>query len=398
MEQTRTSAMPGVPATDQTKTSWWRVLRLAGAFVAFMIGSGFATGQEVMQFFTAYGIWSIGGLIIAMVLFAWSGKVFMNYGFRHRNDETKLTASSGFQYYAGKYAGIFLEWFVPVFLFLVVVVMISGAGATVAQYFGAPQWVGSVGMIVLVYIANLFGLKRIVDIIGALGPVTILFTLAIAAIALIQNTDGLANLAEKADTFASMPNATNGSQLWWLAGLLYVAYNVTGSIPFFTETGAMATTAKEAKYGAIIGAVALIGSGLVLNLALLSYIDDVKDLQVPNLFLAELFHPVIGALFALILLDEIFSTAAPMLWIASSRIGKEGTTKFKIALTVLALIALLGGQLPFGMVLGIVYPYTGYLGIIVLILVGVRQVVEWRNRKRGLPVEAPLSASSTATS
>ena len=30
--------------------NWITVLKYAGAFVAFMIGSGFATGQEVMQF------------------------------------------------------------------------------------------------------------------------------------------------------------------------------------------------------------------------------------------------------------------------------------------------------------------------------------------------------------
>ena len=31
------------------------VLKYGGGIVAFLIGSGFASGQEVMQFFTAYG-------------------------------------------------------------------------------------------------------------------------------------------------------------------------------------------------------------------------------------------------------------------------------------------------------------------------------------------------------
>ena len=34
------------------KTSIKNVIKFAGAFVAFMIGSGFATGQEIMHFFT----------------------------------------------------------------------------------------------------------------------------------------------------------------------------------------------------------------------------------------------------------------------------------------------------------------------------------------------------------
>ena len=32
--------------------SWKRVLILAGAVIAFQIGSGFATGQEIIQYFS----------------------------------------------------------------------------------------------------------------------------------------------------------------------------------------------------------------------------------------------------------------------------------------------------------------------------------------------------------
>ncbi len=30
--------------------------RLSGAYCAFLIGSGFATGQEILQFFAGYGL------------------------------------------------------------------------------------------------------------------------------------------------------------------------------------------------------------------------------------------------------------------------------------------------------------------------------------------------------
>lgn len=32
-----------------------RVLSYSGAFIAFLIGSGFATGQEVSQYFSSFG-------------------------------------------------------------------------------------------------------------------------------------------------------------------------------------------------------------------------------------------------------------------------------------------------------------------------------------------------------
>ena len=68
------------------KTSIRNVIKYAGAFIAFMIGSGFATGQEIMQFFTSYGIYSLGGIIISMVLFSYMGSVLMGFGYKHKDN------------------------------------------------------------------------------------------------------------------------------------------------------------------------------------------------------------------------------------------------------------------------------------------------------------------------
>lgn len=357
------------------RTSWLRIIKFAGAFTAFMIGSGFATGQEVMQFFTAYGIWSIGGIFISMFLFAWSGALIMKYGFDNRNNYY----FNPFRYYCGKILGTFLEYFIPVFLFAVVVVMISGAGATMNQYFGLPHYMGAAFMAFLVMITNMFGLKRLVDIIGSLGPLTIIFTIIIALVALINNPGGLANVSEAMKQVGELPRATGSPSAWWLAGILYVAYNVTGSIPFLAEMGKGAATGKEAVLGAVIGSVALMTSGLLLNLALLAYIGDIAHLAIPNLYFADLITPAFGMIFSIILLCEIFSTAAPMLWVSANKIGKEGTNRNKIAVIVLSIFAFFGGQLPFGMLIGTVYPYTGYLGIIVLITITVKVLAD-RNK------------------
>ena len=48
------------------KTDWLNVVKYAGAYIAFIIGSGFATGQEIIQFYTSYGIWGIGSVAISM--------------------------------------------------------------------------------------------------------------------------------------------------------------------------------------------------------------------------------------------------------------------------------------------------------------------------------------------
>ena len=44
------------------------VIKIAGAFIAFIIGSGFATGQEIMQFFTSNGLCSLVSILISLIM------------------------------------------------------------------------------------------------------------------------------------------------------------------------------------------------------------------------------------------------------------------------------------------------------------------------------------------
>ncbi|MGO2695504.1 hypothetical protein [Bavariicoccus seileri] len=72
-------------------------------------------------------------------MFAWIGAILVKHGFLNKTSNS----NQAFVHFCGRYLGEFLKWFIPILLFAVVVVMVSGAGATVNQYFGEPQWVGS---------------------------------------------------------------------------------------------------------------------------------------------------------------------------------------------------------------------------------------------------------------
>ena len=61
---------------NENKVNWGRVMILAGAVIAFTIGSGFATGQEIIQYFTAYGVQGILTVLLFAVCF-----VYYNYNF-----------------------------------------------------------------------------------------------------------------------------------------------------------------------------------------------------------------------------------------------------------------------------------------------------------------------------
>jgi uncharacterized membrane protein YkvI len=259
---------------------------------------------------------------------------------------------------------------VLVFLFSIVVIMISGAGATMNEYFGLAPWAGCLIMSVLVFVSVFFGLKRLIDIIGMLGPITILFTIAVAIAALVSNPAGL---NDHAAGVSAMPK---GAGNWFLAAVLYVAYNISCSVAFFGSMGATANSRKEARLGGIFGGVMLMGAALFVVLGQLSYASDVAGSAIPTLALAQKITPVLGGIFSIILLDEILSTAAPMMWLVCDRFTKENSKQQRILLVVLSVAAYFGGRFPFGTLVGTIYPFMGYMGLILIACIVIRKITE----------------------
>ncbi len=340
------------------QANWKDIIAFGGAIMAFMIGAGFASGQEVLQFFVGFGLWgSLGAGLIAMILFSWFSASIMEDGRKLQLDDPNAI----FAYYCGPAIGKFFEWFVPALLFLVVSIMISGAGATVAEHYGANPNIGRVAMAIAALATVLLGLKKLVRIIGYIGPVIVVFTIAMGLLSIAQNPAGIAASNQVIETL-DVPKAASN---WVFAGVLYAAFAVVGLMPFIAGIGKQAKNAKDTLYGGIFGGVAFMAGAMILSTGLLANLADVYDKQIPSLVVASKLFPLIGSIFALLLLAGIYTTAVPMLWTACNRITTdESSTKYKITASVIILISYFGGQLQFGRMVGIVYPSTGYMGIL----------------------------------
>ncbi|MEG1411713.1 MAG: hypothetical protein RSD36_17910 [Terrisporobacter sp.] len=342
------------------------VMKFAGAFIAFIIGSGFATGQEIMQFFTSNGLWSVGSIIISLVLFTYFGSTVMGSGYDHR----RFKNHRPYKYFCGNAIGVFYEYFVPILLFTSVVIMVSGAGATLKEYYGLNYYIGCAMMVILVLIAYICGLESLINIIGLIGPVIVVFSLIVGFTILFQNLDGLHNISDTI-TNINMPKA--GGK-WIRSGIIYAAYNMVGGVMFFTTLGENADTREEAKWGAIVGSGLLMLVILVMNLALLSKIGDVYKLSIPTLYFAKSISPFFGKVFSVVLLCGIFSTAAPNFWTVCNRLSKNGSYRPTMIAIILSIVSFFCGLLPFEKLVEYVYPYTGLFGVILFVCIFYKQM------------------------
>ena len=111
---------------------------------------------------------------------------------------------------------------------------------------------------------------------------------------------------------------------------------------------------------------------------MLNHAEEMLSVEVPVLRLAQNIGPVMGGIFILILLSAIFTTAGPFLWTVSDAILPEDTSdkKKKIIIIIISLVTLVGAQLPFRTLVGIVYPFSGYFGVALIVLVISKELLD----------------------
>lgn len=355
--------------TLRQKTSITNVIKYAGAYIALEIGSGFATGQEILQFYSSYGLMSIPASLISMILFAWAGSRVMAAGYELRSVGT----AQPYQIICGKTLGTFYECFVLFYLFAGLSVMISGAGASIQEYCGVNYYAGGIFMALLVFCAFAFGLKKLIDLVGMMGPLIIGVALFVAICTILPEAGHLSGIFARAETLTEIRPAPT----WWMSGILYAAYNLVSSLAFLMALGREASSAKEAAAGGIVGGILLMLTAVFMNMALLANLDEIEGSVVPTLKLASAVSPMTGIVFVFVLLCGIFSTAAPILWTICRNLAREGSRNSLIIALLISLDALILGQLPFDRLVGVIYPISGYMGLLLLLCIG---KYRWKRR------------------
>ena len=350
------------------RTSALRVITYAGAIIAFLIGSGFATGQEILQYFTSYGYWGIFGTgLLVLVLITYVCVEFFVVGQAKKFDRP----SRIFHYYCGRYLGTFFDYFSILFVFLSFTVMVAGAGAVFEEHYGLSKYVGGIGLAAVVGITVWFGLKSLVDVIGKVGPLIVVIAIALGILGIVRTPGGIV------DGAAILPelDLTQASTNWFMAGLSYVGFCMLWLAAFLTALGKTARSRREAANGGVLGGVVFSVACIIVGLGLLANIEAVAGTQIPMLVLASDAAPWLAAGFAVIILAGIYTTAVPLLWTVSSRFFTDKTPSYKFLTLGLAVLGtVIGLVLPFDQMVNIVYVINGYVGIVLLALMIIKTV------------------------
>lgn len=366
------------------------LITFAGALLAYLIGSGTASGQESVQYFSSWG--SVGGTItVAVVNFVVMFCCFMAYTYAGRHGTTDL--ASVCEFYCGKVVGKIFTAFAWIFNACCFFFKISGFGNTLFQQWGLPLWIGYAIAIVLAVGTAVLGLQGIVNIIGKIGPVVVTFLFILGVISAFTYFPSISNGVEliRSGEVSVLQAGANPV----LAGLSFGGCSILLVAAYMSSIGKELSGYKK-KYTTvicIIGAAAISVTVGILGLCHLGNIAESSQAAIPNLLIAnQVFGSasgILGAVFAVIILLSIYSTFCPMLWTCvSTFIKDEKSVKYKLACVLAGIgVFIVDMFIPYATLVNIIMTYCGYTGGIVFLVLTVRWLMVRNQDKKKMVSE-----------
>lgn len=337
--------------------------------MSVIIGGGFASGQEVLQFFTHFGFWGVAGTLVAGVLFAFLGMQIARISTQLQAHSHKVVLNAIF----GDRLGSIIDLALIFFLFGVGVAMLAGTGSLFREHLGLPVLAGGLLMAVVVSLTLCLNVQRIVDLISSVTPLLIAMVIIIVIYALVRtDTDAeTLNALAVAQKDLAAPN-------WFLGGVLYASFNIAVGFPLLAVLSGGSKNLRNTTRGGVLGGIGLGVLILLLNIGLFANLNQILGAEMPTVVLAKTLNPWLGWLMMLSLFCMIYSTAVGMFFAFSARFADPETPKFRIISVVSIFVGLGLSFAGFTTLVGTVYPLLGYLGIALILGVAWHW---WRHRR-----------------
>ncbi|MDI6601863.1 MAG: hypothetical protein QME46_08795 [Thermoanaerobacteraceae bacterium] len=331
------------------------IFNIAATYIGTVVGAGFASGQEVLQYFGYHGTRGYIGLAIATIIFIIYGYITLALG-------QKLKADSHYKvimYSAGPYFGRVVDWVITFFLFIALTAMLAGTGAIFKEQFGLPPILGNIFMAAITLVTALTGIAGIINAISAVVPVLILGVFFTGGYTLLTNPGSslVRSMALSTEPIIQNP---------WLSGIVYASYNLVMAVAILAPLGKEVPNRNRLFNGALWGGISLGVSAIIIQMTLLLNMPSVSNYEIPMLYVTSRISPVFTIVYSLILISEIYSTALGGLYGFVARFTDTKGPQYVTYLVITIIVAIVCSQLGFSNMVRYLYSVVGIAGLILL--------------------------------
>ncbi len=326
-------------------------VRTGATYAGTVVGAGFASGQESAQFFASFGQAGLAGIAVATVLFAWLGGRLLEVGYR-----LKATAYHQAIYYVcGRRAAVVIDAVTAAFLFVMLAVMVAGMATVTRELIGLPFAAGLALAGAAAAVTVTGGVRWVAAANMAIAPLLVVCIVAISMYSLI--------FYHGADPWLSATPPTAISQIaphWLLATVLYVSYNLMVGATVLVPLGNTVPHFAGRAGGGALGGLILGGLAALLTLVVMAHFPHSLVQEVPLLEVAGGQHPLVGAIYTLLLVAAMFTTALASLYGCAGKMATATGLRPAFAAAVIAAAAMVCGQFGFANLIRVLFPVFGY--------------------------------------
>src|SRR5690349_35297 len=326
---------------------------------AVVIGGGYATGRELVEFFLSRGPW--GGLfamLFATLLFS----LFCSLTFVAALRFQTFDYRSFIRQLLGPAWPLF-ELAYLMFVILILAVYGAAAGAIGNAVFGAPLWAGTVLLAICIAGIVAFGNKAVERLFRDVSYYLYAIYAAFIVLALWKFGDRIPG------SFAANPQ-TSG---WALSGLTYFGYNIVGAVVILPVLRHLLSDRDAVVAGVIAGPLTMLPA-LLFFIPMVAFYPEVQSATLPSDFLLQRIGiPAFHILFQAMIFSALLESGTSSVHAINERIDRAWETRtghelthrqrLSIALVVLVVCMFLASR--FGLVALIA---TGYRALSYILL------------------------------
>lgn len=341
------------------------IVKVACIYATSIIGAGFASGQEIMQFFSTYRSGGFYGVLLAGFLFAVVGGFVLDKicTERIRNFEEFLFPAFGW------WAGWIIEAAVTVFMLCMFCIMLAGSGHVITDRLGIPFNYSTLIMGAVCMVFILTKIKGIVTLSTVTTPILVIGIILAGTYIIIFNS------AETAGITGYLRHVTGN---WFVSSLLYVSYNCIPAIVIMCSLLPYLKTRRTGIAGGILGGLMLCVTAFVINISIFLFYPEALASELPILSILKSSSESAGSLYAVILWLAMFVSAVTSGFCFTERVASLIRFDRRIVTLLLCAAAVPLSTLGFSRLISAVYPAFGYLGLFIIIAVLLQGVVKLR--------------------
>ncbi len=348
--------------------------KMALALVGLTVGAGFASGQEVIQYFLSFGYWGIVGAAVAGVTIAVFSAWIYQLGSYYLAEDHSAVFRSVSRPWVARYMDITTMFT----LFFIVFFMVAGAGSNMEQQFGFPTWVGSAIMVVLLLLSGLLDIDKLTNVISFITPLLIICLLGAFVITVMNMPDNLSSINELAQ---QNQHASGTFGNWLVTALNYATLVLIMDASMMLVFAGSHLNPAQAGKGGLLGGIMFAVLLMILVFVLFFNMEHVMDADLPLLKVFDSMHPTVGTVVSVVIYLMIYNTAVGLFYALGRRLSHDKPAKFRPYYFIVVLIGFALSFIGFADLVGWVYPVLGYLGLILAIIMGVAWFRDHHNIK-----------------